>query len=177
MKEKLTKLLSIIGAITCLYIIINGLASLASYIFLIRPTGDTLAAISWTNWFVNLIFSILLILIGLICFIDFCKTYHSKSVKIIKNSKRIIFSGISILILAIFNTLSYLFLVWERSEPFRNLDYFLMVIQGAVITLIIPSLIIILNGLVILRKNRANFKDTDGDRHHTIVKKRSSILK
>ncbi len=159
MKDKSIKILSIIGIITCLYIVINYFLSLIIFIFLVHPAGDTLMAISWIDWFMDIIFNIALIVISIFCLIDFWKTYSSNSVKIIKNNKRIIFSGSIILILAIYPILDSIFSVFSvGKEIFYHSNYFLELFIGSMIR-IIPGLVIVLSGLFILRKNRVKFKE------------------
>ena len=100
--EKIIKLLSIVGVLIGLFVIYNAGAGLVTFLFLVHPVGDTLAAISWSNWLINIALVILMIVIGILCCIDFYKTYFSRSVEIIKNNKRLIFSGCILSMLGIY---------------------------------------------------------------------------
>jgi len=155
--KKIIKLFSVIGSFICLFIVLYGLASLFNFLFLVHPVGDTLLAISWTNWLINLALVVLIIFIGTLCCIDFCKTYSSKSVNIIKNSKRIIFSGSIFIILVIHSILS-LFLE-SKDKFFVIFDKWKPTLLFQLPLMILPGLIIVLLGLFILKQNRSKFRE------------------
>jgi len=159
--EKIIKLLSIIGIFIGLFIIYNACGGLVGLLFFVHPFGDTLAVISWSNWLINIILVILMIVIGILCCIDFYKTYFSRSVEVLKNNKRLIFSGSLLSILGIYSALDFFFsprrfFMELAGSKITLLDFFRMVFTENPI--FISGIIIIFIGLFALNNSRLKYQ-------------------
>jgi len=85
--EKIIKLLSIVGVLIGLFVIYNAGAGLVTFLFLVHPVGDTLAAISWSNWLINIALVILMIVIGFYVVLIFIKPIFLDLLKLLKTTK------------------------------------------------------------------------------------------
>jgi hypothetical protein len=178
--EKIIKLLSFVGVLIGLFIIYNAGAGLITFLFLVHPVGDTLAVISWGNWLISIALVILMIVIGILCCIDFYKTYFSRSVEIIKNSKRLIFSGCFLSILGIYATLDFFlssnaFFMGLAGPGLTLLDFLRMVFIENLI--FISGIIIIFIGLFVLRHNRLKYqREINIEKQKTFNKKLKCLI-
>ena len=59
-------LITTLGIISGIAMILGGISGLFAYIFLVHPTGDTLANISMVNWIISIIISIAIVIIGIL---------------------------------------------------------------------------------------------------------------
>ena len=175
MKKIINKLLSIVGIFIGLFIIYNACGGLVSFLFLVHPVGDTLAAISWSSWVINIILVISMLVIGILCCIDSYKIYFSRSVEVVKNSKRLIFSGCFLSILGIYSTLDFflssnVFFIRLTGLRLTLLDFFRTIfIKNPIFIL---GIIIILIGLFALNYTRLKYeKEIDIEKQKMFNKK------
>jgi len=96
---------------------------------------------------------------GILCCIDSYKTYFSRSVKVIKNSKRLIFSGSLLLVLNIYLTLalfSDIGTLYYMGLKITLLDFLKTVI---IMPLFIPGIVILSIGLFNLKYSKLEYKE------------------
>lgn len=177
--EKIIKLLSIVGVLIGLFVIYNAGAGLVTFLFLVHPVGDTLAAISWSNWLINIALVILMIVIGILCCIDFYKTYFSRSVEIIKNNKRLIFSGCILSMLGIYVASGFFlspsaFFMGLADSRLTLLDFFKMLFTKDPI--FISGIIIIFISLFVSNYNRSKYQKEINIKEQKIFNKKLKYL-